>query len=147
MKTFFYRRPRATILLILLLLVDGLAGLFTLPRMEDPMLSPRAALITTLYPGASADRVEALVTIPIEDELAEVDQLKLIRSESRPGLSIVVVEVKDELDEFVSVWTEVRGAIRDAESRLPAGAGKPDFEKREARAFAALVALTWNSKA
>lgn len=145
--TFFYRRPRATILLLLLILVDGLAGLFTLPRMEDPVLSPRAALIITTYPGASAERVEALVTIPIEEELAEVDDLKFIRTESRPGQSTVIIEVKDELDEFVSVWSKVRAALRDAEPRLPEGASQPEFDEREARAYATLISLSWDSSA
>lgn len=147
MSTFFYRRPRATVLLVLLILVDGLAGLLTLPRMEDPVLSPRAALIVTRYPGASAERVEALVTIPIEQELAEVEELKLIRTDSRPGLSTVVVEVKDDLNEFVSVWSRVRDALSDAETVLPPGALRPDFEEREARAYAALIALKWDSEA
>lgn len=145
--TFFYRRPRATILLLLLILVDGLAGLFTLPRMEDPVLSPRAALIITNYPGASAERVEALITIPIEEELAEVEQLKFIRTESRPGQSTVIIEVKDELEEFVSVWSRVRAALRDAEPRLPQGAGQPQFDEREARAYATLIALSWDTEA
>lgn len=147
MKTFFYRRPRATALLLLLVIVDGLAGLFTLPRMEDPVLSPRSALIVTRYPGASAERVEALVTIPIEEELAEVEELKIIRTQSRPGQSTVILEVKDELEDFVSVWSKVRDALSDAESQLPDGAFKPDFEEREARAFAALISLRWESDA
>lgn len=115
--------------------------------MEDPVLSPRAALIVTRYPGASAERVEALVTIALEEELAEVEELKLMRTTSRPGLSTIVVEVKDDLDEFVSVWSRVRDALRDAEPKLPAGASKPDFEKREARAYAALISLSWQSEA
>lgn len=147
MKTFFYRHPRATVLFVLLLLVDGLAGLLTLPRMEDPLLSDRAALIVTRFPGASAERVEALVTIPIEKELAEVEELKLIRTDSRPGLSTVVVEVKDELTEFISVWSRVRDALDDAKLEFPAGAGDPDFERREARAYAAIVALSWEGEA
>lgn len=147
MKTFFYRRPRATLLLLLLLVVDGLAGLLTLPRMEDPLLNDRAALIVTRFPGASAQRVEALITIPIEKELAEVEELKIIRTESRPGLSTVVVEVKDELNEFVSVWSRVRDALDDAQTEFPAGAGEPDFERREARAYATIIALSWDSEA
>jgi multidrug efflux pump subunit AcrB len=147
LKTFFYRHPRATVLLLLLLLVDGLAGLLTLPRMEDPLLNDRAALIVTRFPGASAERVEALVTIPIEKELAEVEELKMIRTDSRPGLSTIVVEVKDELSEFISVWSRVRDALDDAKPTFPAGVGEPDFERREARAYAVIIALSWESEA
>ena len=79
--------------------------------------------------------------------LAEVEELKLIRTESRPGLSTIVVEVKDDLTEFISVWSRVRDALDDAKTRFPQGAGEPDFERREARAYAVLVALSWESEA
>ncbi len=129
-----------------LVVVDGLAGLFTLPRLEDPELSPRAGLITTRFPGASASRVDALVTMVLEEELAELDELKVIRATSRAGLSTIIIEVRDDLKDFVSAWSRVRQAIRDAESRLPPGSELPEFERREARAFACLVAVVWSGE-
>ena len=43
--TLFYRQPRITILVICLILVSGLSSFFVLPRMEDPLMTERVALI------------------------------------------------------------------------------------------------------
>ncbi len=144
--TVFFREPRLTILILALILVDGLAALSLLPRLEDPELSPRAAVITTLLPGASAERVEALVTEPIEEELSEVEEIALVRSSSRPGLSTLTLEVQDDTTNFSEVWSKVRSELRDAEAALPPQASRPEFEEREPKAYAAIVALKWESE-
>lgn len=51
-STIFLRNPRLTLLLIGLVLVAGSAAVSVLPRMEDPLLTERAALIITSLPGA-----------------------------------------------------------------------------------------------
>jgi multidrug efflux pump subunit AcrB len=53
--------------------------------MED--LRIRNPTFVTVYAGATAERVEALVTRPIEDDLREIAEIKEIRSDSRPGVS------------------------------------------------------------
>jgi multidrug efflux pump subunit AcrB len=62
MLDLFYRQPRLLFLSICLIMVAGLAAFVVMPRMEDPLLTPRAASVTTQFPGATAERVEALVT-------------------------------------------------------------------------------------
>ena len=67
MSTLFLRNPRLTLLTIGLVCVAGLSSYVILPRMEDPLLTERAAFILTSLPGADAEQVESLVTEPIED--------------------------------------------------------------------------------
>ena len=67
----FLRNPRLLVLTIAMIVVAGMSAFTLLPRREDPELLPRFAIITTPYPGASAARVEALVTEKIEDALRE----------------------------------------------------------------------------
>ena len=64
--TFFYRLPRLTVLVILVILAGGLGAILTLGRQEDPTLTERFGYVLTEFPGADAERVEALVTDPIE---------------------------------------------------------------------------------
>ncbi len=64
--------PRLLSLGIALLLVAGLGALDSLPRSEDPHLSNRWATIVTPFPGASAERVEALVSEKLEVKLREL---------------------------------------------------------------------------
>ena len=80
MRTLFYRYHRLTVLAVILLIAAGLGAFFSLGRQEDPTLTERFGTIVTPYPGASAERVEALITEPLEDainELAEIDSASI----------------------------------------------------------------------
>ena len=139
----FYRRPRLLVLAIALIVVAGLSALEVLPRYEDPELVSRNALIVTAFPGADADRVESQVTEKIEDELAEIDEIQLLESTSRAGVSIVAVELSDLITETDTVWSKVRDRLDDAALEFPAGAGDPDFEELTITAWSLHVGLAW----
>lgn len=91
MSTLFFRNPRLTAIAIGLIFVAGFSGLRELPRQEDPAMARRFASIKTFYPGASAERVEALVTEKIEARLQELHEVKDIESVSRTGISTMKV--------------------------------------------------------
>ncbi len=139
----YYRRPRLLALTLALVLVSGLSAWQLLPRAEDPALSDRVARIVTAYPGASPARVEALVTETLEEELLEVSALRLVRSESRRGVSLILLELADEVDDTASAWADVRAAVDDAKPRLPAGAGEPELEVQDILAYTLIAAVTW----
>ena len=65
----FVDNGRVVALVIALLIVSGLGALSTLPRSEDPFITGRSATVLTPFPGASAERVEALVTEKLENKL------------------------------------------------------------------------------
>lgn len=140
----FHRRPRYLVLLLVLVMLSGLSALLGLPRLEDPTLSPRFATLRTAYPGASAERVETLVTTVLEEEISEVADLRLIRSASRAGFSLITLELKDNVEDLEAAWTRIREKIDLVEGHLPQGAGKPELKKSEVRAFALIVALVWD---
>lgn len=52
MTNLFYRNPRLLVLTLVLVIVSGLLSLQFLPRLEDPRLIKRSALVITTYPGA-----------------------------------------------------------------------------------------------
>ena len=79
MSNLFYRNSRLMVLSLALILVAGLSSYMLLPRMEDPLLTDRAANVNTIFPGADAERVEALVTEKIEESLREIDEIKEVR--------------------------------------------------------------------
>ena len=103
-----------------LVVVAGLSSLMVLPRMEDPILAKRVAIIVTRMPGADAARVESLITEKIELRLREVEQIKEMRSQSRPGISSITIELLDSVVDSDEVWSSVRGKIEDALPELPA---------------------------
>ena len=68
----FYSNPRLSVLLVVFVLLFGGTALLGLARQEDPTMTERWASVTTYLPGATAARVESLVTEPIETRLREM---------------------------------------------------------------------------
>ncbi|MCF7502635.1 efflux RND transporter permease subunit [Vibrio sp. L3-7] len=135
---------RLLILMTALLMVSGISAFMTLPRAEDPVIINRYANITTSFPGASAERVETLVTEVIENKLRELSEVKLVSSTSRPGVSIVTLELNDTITEPEPVWSQARDKLSDIESILPAGSHSPDLDSDHTYAFTTITALTWS---
>lgn len=131
-------------LTIIIILVAGLSAITSLPRLEDPRIDLRNVIVLTPYPGASAERVEALVSDVLEDELRQLYEIKEIKSTSKAGFSSVFVELHDWTDNNTNqqIFAKIRDAIDDASKKFPSGVGQPILEdKRGATAFTALIAL------
>ncbi|MEO1131196.1 MAG: efflux RND transporter permease subunit [Cyanobacteria bacterium J06639_1] len=143
MWNLFYRNTQLLLLTLCLIAVWGLGAFFTLPRLEDPELVQRNAVITTLLPGASAERVETLVTDRIEEELFDVEEIDHVESVSRPSFSTVQVELSDTATGVDEIWSRVRDKLDDAIPLLPDGALEPEFEISEVKANALITSLTW----
>jgi multidrug efflux pump subunit AcrB len=135
--------PRLIALACALLVVAGLASLAALPTTEDPRVMNRVATVLTAFPGATPDRVESLVTEPIEDALRKLPEVQVISSSSQAGVSIVRVELKDSIVETAPVWSEARDKLADVRPDLPRGALAPRLDDDRGYAYTRLVALTW----
>ncbi|TWT47410.1 efflux RND transporter permease subunit [Botrimarina hoheduenensis] len=144
MSRLLYDNRRMLTLAIVLIVVAGLSSLYVLPRMEDPILTQRTGIVNTLYPGATPERVEALVTEPIEEELEAIPEIKELRSTSRSGVSTITIELRDDIYEVDAVWSRVRDKLDDARPLLPAEAATPDFDELEVTAYAMIVGLVWD---
>lgn len=146
MSTYIFDNPRFLVLSVVLILVAGGLSFAVLPRMEDPLLTPRAATITTLLPGAEAERVESQVTEKIEQELKEIEEIKELQSTSRPGVSFIVIKLNDNVTktEAPQIWSRIRDKTDDARIELPRRASKPEFQRLDIKAYALIVALQWN---
>ena len=144
MLSLFFNNRRLLLLAIALITVTGLSSIHVLPRLEDPTLRQRAAKINTVFPGASAARVESLVTEKLEDELKEIEEIRVIRSASRKELSTITLELHDHVYDVDNVWSRVRDKLNDAQPQLEPGTTQPQFEEMHFKAYALLVALKWD---
>jgi multidrug efflux pump subunit AcrB len=144
-ENLFFRNPRLLALTVAVILVGGLSALAVLPRAEDPALVKRFGLITTPFPGANAERVEALITEKIEDALREIEEIKLVESTSSSNISIISIEQEETVPakDVDNVWSRIRDKVAEVEPFLPAGAGKPEVERLGITAYTALIGLTW----
>jgi multidrug efflux pump subunit AcrB len=120
---FSIEKNRVILSLLAVAIVMGLVMYQSLSRNSMPPYTVRVASVVTSFPGASPERVELLVTDKIEKVVQELPELKVVKSTSRTGLSVVSVELRMEVskNDLQQVWDRLRrklGAISD----LPAEA-------------------------
>ncbi|KLV05248.1 acriflavin resistance protein [Photobacterium aquae] len=135
---------RLMVLAAVFLIVAGFSSLSSLPRAEDPIIHNRFASVITHFPGATAERVEALITEKIENKLRQLDEIKLIESVSRPGISVIQLELIDTVTDADPIWSRVRDKLTDVEPVLPQGSSTPELDSDHGYAFTMITALTWN---
>ncbi len=133
-----------TYFIVALIVVGGIASFFQLGQLEDPDFTIKKAVVVTPYPGASPKEVELEVTDRIEKAIQELPELKHLYSISRPGLSIVKVDIKQEYwsDTLPRVWLDMRKKIQDVTPQLPPGTGTPDVSDDFNFVYGFVLALT-----
>jgi multidrug efflux pump subunit AcrB len=120
----------------------GGIALARLPRQEDPVLTWRLANVITRLPGAPIERVELLITDVLEARVQEVDEVKHLYSVSRAGLSLIQIELRDEVTVAEPVWQKVRQKLAQAAAELPTGVIGPELDDEIMGTFTELVAVT-----
>ncbi|MHC4306615.1 MAG: efflux RND transporter permease subunit, partial [Planctomycetota bacterium] len=125
--SFAVEKRTVTVFTTIVLLVGGMASYKGLGKLEDPEFTVKTAVVTTTYPGATADEVELEVTDRIEIAIQEMPQVKEISSFSRAGFSLISVDIIAAFgsDELPQIWDELRKKVRDVRASLPPGAGQP----------------------
>ncbi|HZY15178.1 MAG TPA: efflux RND transporter permease subunit, partial [Ramlibacter sp.] len=129
--------------LMVALLVLGSAAYFQLGQDEDPPFTFRAMVMRVFWPGATAQQVAEQVTDKIERTLQEVPHADIIRSYSKPGEALVVLQLKESslAAEVPGVWYTVRKKVGDMRGTLPAGVVGPFFNDEYGDVFGVIYAL------
>ena len=141
----FYDNPRLTVLALVFICVMGAMAYTNLARQEDPTMTERWAAVNTFMPGATAERMESLISEPIETVLREIPEVAQLDSTSKAGLSVVGIELYDAVgaDQVDAIWSEVRDKLGDVGPGLPEGASTPELIQRKPLASTVIVALDW----
>lgn len=122
-ELFVTKRPIAWTAMISVL-VWGIYAYLMMPQRQDPIIPVVTGVITTPYPGAEAEKVEQEVTRKIERRVAENPSVDHVKSISRPGMSIVYVELFETERNAELVWQDIRGKLSEIKD-LPKAAGRP----------------------
>jgi len=138
---FAIRNARLTILLLVLVAVAGVSVFLNYPSREDPSIVIRNANVTTQFPGMSPERVEALITKPIEKKLREIPEILHITSTSKTGVSLVKVTVKDDVADLAPVWQDLRDKAASLAGTLPSGTIGPTVNDQVGLTAIASIAL------
>ncbi|MDX1740087.1 MAG: efflux RND transporter permease subunit, partial [Rhodothermales bacterium] len=114
----------SVLVLTIILVVGGLLTYVTIPKESFPSIEIPNIIVTTIYPGASPDDIESLITQPIEREIQSVNGIKEIRSTSTEGVSTVVIEFDPEVS-IDDAFQKIRDKVDIAKPELPDDAEEP----------------------
>jgi multidrug efflux pump subunit AcrB len=115
-----------------LMMISAIAGVFAYDRLgreEDPPFTIKSMVVKTLWPGATATEMLQQVTDRIEKKLDEIEGLDYVRSYTKPGESVVFVNLKDTVRAaaVADTWYQVRKKIGDIKNQFPSGIQGPGF--------------------
>jgi len=125
------RRPVLTIVISLLIMLAGTISLAQLAVREYPAVDPPTLSISTSYPGAAAEVVQAQITEPLEEAVNSVAGIRTLTSTSREGASSISAEftLDTNLDTAAS---DVRDQMARAVRNLPPDSNPPVLNKAHA---------------
>lgn len=124
---------RIAITALLIIAVVGIANYFDLSRDSMPPYTIRIASVITRLPGADPQKVENLVTDKLEEAIREMADVKTIESESRTGLSVITVKLKDRVnsEELQPIWDELKDKVNEVKFALPKSAIGPIVKDKD----------------
>jgi multidrug efflux pump subunit AcrB len=134
-------------LVVYFMLVIALAGMLQyhkLGREEDPPFTIKTMVVKTLWPGATTLEVVKQVTDRIEKKLEELPNLDYLKSYSKPGESVVFVNLKDSTraSDVPDLWYQARKKVGDINQTLPQGVQGPFFNDEFGDTYSLIFALT-----
>jgi multidrug efflux pump len=135
-------KNRVTLAALIIVIVAGFSAYRTLPQDEDPGFIIRTALVMTYFPGASPSRVENLVTDKIEEMVQEIPELDYVASQSRTGVSLVYVNIKQRYKNIRPIWDNLRRKVDGVVGELPDGVIGPIVNDEFGDVFGILMMLT-----
>lgn len=141
---FALNNSRTVIMTIVLVIVGGIYAFIDLPKLEDPFITIREAVVVAQYPGMPVEQVERLITRPIEEEIrtiGEVDEIK--DSTSKVGECLIHVTIKDEVpsEQLSATWKLLRNRMSDVKPDLPEGTIGPMVDDTFGDTSVATIAL------
>lgn len=136
------RKNRVTGVMIAVLLVAGATAYVSMPQQMDPGFTIRVVQIVTRFPGASPDRVEQLVTDPIEQAAQAMPEIDFISSVSRTGVSVVSVNFREEFMEMQPIFDSLRRKVDAIRNDLPQGIQGPEINDELGDIYPMLFSMT-----
>ncbi len=129
---------------MVVLMVLGVAAYFQLGQDEDPPFTFRLMVVQAFWPGASAQQVAEQVTDKIEKTLQEVPYADRIRSYTKPGESLTILQLQDSspAKDVSNSWYQARKRVADMRGTLPTGVMGPVFNDDFGDVFGSIYALS-----
>lgn len=124
---YFMKRPTLFWSLMVALLLAGILSFVQMPKLEDPAIGVKQAMVVVVYPGATAHEVELQVGQVMEDELRALPNVKKISTECTKGMAQITVEFQETvlMTAVEQHFDQLRRKVTGAVSKLPQGCYEP----------------------
>jgi multidrug efflux pump len=130
--------------LMAVLLLGGVLSYLNLGQDEDPPFTFRVMVVRAVWPGATAVQMAEQVTDKLERKLQETPYIDRIKSYSKPGETIILVQLRESTPphETAASWYQVRKKIGDVPPTLPSGVIGPFFNDEFGDTYGSIFALS-----
>jgi multidrug efflux pump len=130
--------------LIFALLIGGILSYGRLGQDEDPPFTFRAMVVRAIWPGATSLQMANQVTDKLERKLQETPYIDKIRSYSKPGETLIIVQLRESTPpkDVQNAWYQVRKKIGDIRATLPPGVVGPFFNDEFGDTYGSIFALS-----
>ena len=124
---FFLRRPTLFWSFMVFILLAGVFAYIQMPKLEDPAVAVKQAMVAVVWPGADAHQVELQVAQPVEDALRTLPDVKKIKTECHDGTALFTVEFEMSVSmaDLEQHFDLLRRKAGDVASSLPQGCYAP----------------------
>ena len=130
--------------LLAVFIFAGVAAFFSLGQEEDPPFVFRGMVVRAYWPGATAMQMGQQVADPIEKVIQEVPYADKIRSYSKPGETVIFLQLADSAPpaQVADVWYTTRKRVQDMAGQLPNGVIGPFFNDEFGDTFGVILAFS-----
>lgn len=132
---------RITVIAMFGVIAMGLTTFLNYPSAEDPTIQIRTASVTASYPGMSADQIEDLIAVPLENAMREIAEIDEIKTTAKLGSVKIALEIRQDVGDLAPVFQDIRNQAADIKPDLPQGTNGPFVNDDEGLTAIATIAL------
>lgn len=132
------RRPVSTFLAVLSLLFFGFIAFTTMKMELLPDMNFPYMIVSTVYPGASPEDIDELVSKPIEEEVSLLSDVEEVQSRSMENVSMVIVRYRYGTN-MDRAYDKLKKKLDVLKGNLPDDAEDPDYIEFDINAQAGMV--------
>ncbi len=132
--------------LVTMITLGGVIAYLGMPKLEDPEIKVKEAMVITVYPGASSHEVELEVTDRLEKSIRTIKDVENVTSTSMNDVSLIRVGLSTLVsnEDVEQNWDLLRRKVHDVQSQLPAGAGPSVVADNFGDVYGIFYALTYD---
>jgi multidrug efflux pump subunit AcrB len=126
---YFVETRAVSVVLLVGVILWGVFSYLAMAKRKDPEIPVRVAVALVAWPGASADKIEDLITRKLETKIAENPKIEKIESNTRSGIAVVTITLREEISDVDKELDDLQLKLNSLNPEMPQGASPVQFIK------------------